>query len=158
MPVSARPASSTPSQAASVKAVSVGAKKNRLGELLNGTALVKSGTGRSPCSPSRGLNSNAALRKASRRIRARHGWSAWRLGQKVSELIQRIVRHTIVAPGFWGREWRWGGGSAEGAHDAGKVLFNRQQNEARRSPGFALTTARIGLPIYGAALGIPAGA
>src|ERR1022692_2148763 len=64
MPVSARPASSTPSQAASVKAVSLGARKNRLGELLNGTALVKSGTGRSPCSPSRGLNSNAALRKA----------------------------------------------------------------------------------------------
>src|ERR1035438_1225247 len=34
-----------------VKAVSLGAKKNRLGEALNGTALVKSGTGSRPCSP-----------------------------------------------------------------------------------------------------------
>ena len=74
MPVSARHASSTPSHAADVKAVSLAAKKNRLGEALNGTALVNSGTGSKSVLAEQGLNSNAALRKAISRMSARHRW------------------------------------------------------------------------------------
>src|SRR5579871_1275048 len=74
MPVKARQARNTPAQAARVKAVLLGAKKKRLGEELKGTSLTKRGTGSRPCSPSSGLNSNAAFRKAMRRIAPRHLW------------------------------------------------------------------------------------
>ena len=52
MPVITRHDRNTPNQAQIVNALSVGKKKNRLGEALNGTRFTNRGTGKSPRSPS----------------------------------------------------------------------------------------------------------
>src|SRR6185437_9846401 len=57
----------TPVHPHNVKAVSEGKKKNRLGDSRNGTSLTNSGTGSSPRSPSKGLNSLTTLRKPMRK-------------------------------------------------------------------------------------------
>jgi hypothetical protein len=74
-----------------VKAVSLGAKKNRLGDSRNGTDLVNRRTGQQSMVAQQRLELNAALRKASRRMAASALCKTRLVSQKVSEPIHRIV-------------------------------------------------------------------